>query len=108
MADAMARPYADGCFDTVVHVGAIQQFGDGKQEAIAEMLRVTRPGGQLLIVDENLEASRKHTWWGRYLAWLNPLFLDPPPIDLVPEETRPELSWILGGICFQIVCRKPA
>ncbi len=108
VADAVTLPYADESFDAVVHVGAIQQFGDAKREAIAEMLRVTRPGGQVLIVDENLESSRKDTWWGRYLARLNPLFLDTPPIDLVPEETRPELSWVLGGICFQIVCRKPA
>jgi ubiquinone/menaquinone biosynthesis C-methylase UbiE len=108
VADAMALPYPDGFFDAVIHVGAIQQFGQGKRKAIDEMLRVTREAGTVLIVDENLAEGKKDTWWGRYLTRQNPMFLDPPPIDLVPKKTHPQLKWILGGLCFQILCRKPS
>jgi ubiquinone/menaquinone biosynthesis C-methylase UbiE len=50
-ANAQALPFADESFDTVFHVGGINFFDD-KAAAIAEMIRVARPGARILIADE--------------------------------------------------------
>ena len=44
-------PFADNRFDIVFHVGGINFFTD-KARAIAEMLRVAKPGTRLMIADE--------------------------------------------------------
>ena len=44
-------PFADNSFDIVFHVGGINFFTD-KARAIAEMLRVAKPGTLLMIADE--------------------------------------------------------
>ena len=44
-------PFADNRFDIVFHVGGINFFSD-KARAIAEMLRVAKPGSRLMIADE--------------------------------------------------------
>jgi len=51
-------PYVDGYFDVVYHVGGINYFND-KAAAIAEMVRVAKPGARLMIVDESAEHVRK-------------------------------------------------
>jgi arsenite methyltransferase len=51
--DARRLPYANGSFDLVTSMSAIHNIPDrqGRQEAVSEMWRVTKPGGQLLIFD---------------------------------------------------------
>jgi SAM-dependent methyltransferase len=49
--NAEALPYADASFDVVFHVGGINFFND-RAKAIAEMIRVAKPGSLLLIADE--------------------------------------------------------
>jgi ubiquinone/menaquinone biosynthesis C-methylase UbiE/uncharacterized protein YbaR (Trm112 family) len=106
-ADAMALPYADGFFDAIVHVGAINQFGDATPRAVAEMVRVTRPGGRVTIVDEGLEPSRAKTLLGRLLVLRNALFASRPPLHAIPPGMRPEVRWVIRGIFYQIVFRVP-
>ena len=48
--DAMALPFADGSFDTVVSTFVLCGVPDEKG-VIAEMVRVLRPGGRLLLAD---------------------------------------------------------
>jgi arsenite methyltransferase len=52
-ADMRDLPFADGSFDVVVSSLAIHNIPDaaGRAKAIAEAVRVLRPGGQLLIAD---------------------------------------------------------
>lgn len=59
LADAHALPFQDDQFDRVMHVGAVNSFRD-PERALSEMARVAKPGGMLLLVDEELapEASR--------------------------------------------------
>lgn len=51
--DARALPYPDASFDVVVSMTAIHNIPDaaGRTAAIAEMWRVLRPGGQILLFD---------------------------------------------------------
>ena len=106
-ADAAALPYADGVFAAVIHVGAINQFGDATRRAVAEMVRVTRPGGTVAIVDEGLEPSRAQTLLGRLLVRRNALFASRPPLDALPPGVHPEVRWVIRGIFYQIVFRTP-
>jgi len=105
-ADALALPYEDRYFDAVVHSGAINQFGLAKRRAIDEMVRVTRPGGTVVIVDEGV--ARPQSWRGRLLTARNPLFASRPPVDLLPRAVDPHVEWIKGGLFWQLQFRTPA
>jgi ubiquinone/menaquinone biosynthesis C-methylase UbiE len=107
-ADAAALPYATATFDAVVHYGALNQFGDGTKAAIDEILRVTKPGGLVVLLDEGLPASRRDGWWGRLLIRKNPLFASHPPVHLLPPGSRPEVRWVVRGLFYEIRLRKPA
>jgi ubiquinone/menaquinone biosynthesis C-methylase UbiE len=45
-----AIPWPDDTFDSVVSTFAFSAFVDGEQ-ALSEMIRVTRPGGSVIILD---------------------------------------------------------
>lgn len=51
--DARCLPYPDGTFDVVASMTAIHNIADedGRQAAILEIWRVTKPGGHILIFD---------------------------------------------------------
>lgn len=51
--DARDMPYPDATFDVVASMTAIHNIPDesGRRSAIAEIWRVTKPGGQILIFD---------------------------------------------------------
>lgn len=68
-ADAEALPYADESFDLVIGHAVIHHIPDVEQ-AFAEMLRVLRPGGRIVICGEptkygDIVARRlsRATWW---------------------------------------------
>jgi ubiquinone/menaquinone biosynthesis C-methylase UbiE len=107
-ADALKLPYADACFDAVVHYGAINQFGAGKRQAIDEMVRVTKAGGTIVILDEGIEPGKEATWWARLLIWRNELFASQPPVELLPKGVEPRVEWVLRGLFYQIVFRQPS
>jgi ubiquinone/menaquinone biosynthesis C-methylase UbiE len=56
-ADAHALPFADGTFDTVVCTFGLCAIPDD-EKAVAEMARVLRPGGLLILVDHVDSTSR--------------------------------------------------
>lgn len=55
--DAHALPFADGSFDTVVCTFGLCAIPD-VDTAVAEMARVLRPGGRLILVDHVVSTSR--------------------------------------------------
>ncbi len=59
LGSAERLPFADDSFDGVFHVGGINFFND-KQAAIAEMIRVARPGARILIADESEKGARAY------------------------------------------------
>jgi MPBQ/MSBQ methyltransferase len=48
-----ALPYADACFDVVVCCGSTLSFVDDPERALAEIARVLRPGGRVLLECEH-------------------------------------------------------
>lgn len=55
--DAQTLPFTDAAFDTVVCTLALSSIPDDRK-AIAEMKRVLRPGGRLLLLDHVPSSSR--------------------------------------------------
>jgi SAM-dependent methyltransferase len=64
-ADALRLPFADGAFDRVMSICAIEHFDDGER-ALDEMARVLRPGGELVMSADAL--TRAARWPGLYRA----------------------------------------
>jgi ubiquinone/menaquinone biosynthesis C-methylase UbiE len=52
--EAERLPFRDNSFDHVFHVGGINFFSD-RRRALAEMLRVARPGSRIVVCDETEE-----------------------------------------------------
>jgi demethylmenaquinone methyltransferase / 2-methoxy-6-polyprenyl-1,4-benzoquinol methylase len=66
--DALALPFADEAFDVVTISFGLRNVADTGQ-ALAEFLRVTRPGGRLVICEfSHLPVRRLNTLYERYLA----------------------------------------
>jgi ubiquinone/menaquinone biosynthesis C-methylase UbiE len=63
--DALALPFADGSFDRVMSICAIEHFDDGDR-ALDEMARVLRPGGELVMSADAL--TRAARWPQLYRA----------------------------------------
>jgi ubiquinone/menaquinone biosynthesis C-methylase UbiE len=107
-ADAFHLPYADACFDAVVHYGAINQFEDRQHQVISEIMRVTKSEGRVAILDEGIEPGKETSWWAKLLTWRNALFASRPPLELLPKGVDPQVEWVLRGLFYQIVFRKPS
>lgn len=54
--DAISLPFNDASFDVVLNYGAVNGYGD-IEKALKEMARVTKPGGLILFLDEQLYPS---------------------------------------------------
>jgi demethylmenaquinone methyltransferase / 2-methoxy-6-polyprenyl-1,4-benzoquinol methylase len=66
--DALRLPFRDRAFDAVTISFGLRNVAD-PDAAMAEMLRVTRPGGRLVICEfGHLARERLDDWYGRYLG----------------------------------------
>lgn len=103
VSDATSLPFEDNFFDAAYHFGGINMFAD-KQAGIAEMNRVVRTGGKILIGDEGLAPWLRETELGRMLINNISLYSCEPPLHLLPSTvTDVELSWELSGSFYVIV-----
>ncbi len=110
--DAMGLPFADGRFDcTVLHL--ILAVVPEPQRCLAEALRVTRPGGEILILDKFLRRGQR----APLRRLVNPLSrrlatrLDVVLEDLtaqLPAETLSDEPALAGGWFRRVRLRKPA
>jgi demethylmenaquinone methyltransferase/2-methoxy-6-polyprenyl-1,4-benzoquinol methylase len=70
--DALALPFQDGAFDAVTISFGLRNVADTGQ-ALREMLRVTRPGGRLVICEfSHLPVQRLNAMYEQYLARVLP------------------------------------
>jgi demethylmenaquinone methyltransferase / 2-methoxy-6-polyprenyl-1,4-benzoquinol methylase len=71
--DALALPFADQAFDAVTISFGLRNVADTGQ-ALAELLRVTRPGGRLVICEfSHLPVRRLNSLYEQYLTRVLPV-----------------------------------
>lgn len=107
LGNAAHLPYRDNIFDAVLHFGGINTFGE-KGRAIAEMVRVAKPGAKIVIGDEGFAPGKEKTRFGHWLLKQNTLFANKPPLELIPPVVEDlQLRWIWRGLFYLIDFRKP-
>jgi ubiquinone/menaquinone biosynthesis C-methylase UbiE len=100
--DASHLPFADGFFDAAYHFGGINLFPDIPR-GIAEMNRVVKRGGKVVIGDEGLAPWLVDTELGRMLVNNNSLYACAAPLSALPPTARAvKLSWELSN-CFYVI-----
>lgn len=100
--DAMDLPFEDGMFDAAYHFGGANLFKDiGK--GIAEMNRVVRSGGRVLLGDEGVAPWLRQMEISEILINNTHLYGFQPPLDKLPVTANDvALSWELGN-CFWVI-----
>ncbi len=87
-------PIIDGAFDALLSIEALEH-SLRPSAAVAEMLRVLRPGGRLLIIDKHrqFQASCEHEPWEHWfelddvVGWLSP-YARVERCELLPADGR--------------------
>jgi ubiquinone/menaquinone biosynthesis C-methylase UbiE len=109
LGNAESLPFADASFDVVYTAGGFNFFSD-RAKAVREMIRVTKPGGHLMIEDET-EEYVKSTYQNIpytssfYSGREQPVTV---PIDLVPPEMEEiHAEMLKEGKFYAITFRKP-
>ncbi len=99
-------PYVNGFFDIVLHSGGINTFSDIPQ-ALEEMLRVTRNGGFVIVIDEGVSPEVRSSERGKAIIKDNSLFAARPPLEHIPPKAKDvELQYVMNGTFYQIIFRK--
>jgi len=80
-------PFSDGSFDLVLSVAVMHHIADPEDVrlTLAEMVRVARPSGRILVWDHN----PRNPYWGRLMARV--------PQDTGEERLIPEAE-VVGGL----------
>ena len=106
--DAHALPFADGVFDRVLHVGGIGGFRD-PAKALAEMCRVAKPGAPIVVVDEQLDPTRRHGLWPRLWFRAVTFYDDRPhcPTEALPPGVTDVLEEQVSRFYYCLSFRAP-
>ncbi|HTF03196.1 MAG TPA: methyltransferase domain-containing protein [Bacteroidia bacterium] len=100
LSNACYLPYPDQYFDAVYSFGAMGEFSDQKK-ALAEMVRVTKPGGKIVVGDESVPVWHRNTDFYKTLLVTNPMFAAEVPFDAIPVEARKvNIEWVIGGTFY--------
>lgn len=102
VANGYYLPFPDNFFDATYHFGGLNTFGDIPR-AFAEMTRVTKPGGKVVVGDESMPVWLRQTEFGKVLMNSNPHYRYDLPLAHLPVEARNvRLEWIIGGVFYVI------
>ncbi|MGD0967234.1 MAG: class I SAM-dependent methyltransferase [Candidatus Aquilonibacter sp.] len=102
VANASYLPFADNTFDALFQFGGVGEFGDIRR-FFAEAVRVTRPGGRIVVGDESMPPWLRTTEFSKILTVTNPQYAAPVPLNDLPIEARQVcLRWIIGGTFYLI------
>lgn len=71
------------------------------------MLRVTAPGGVVIVSDEGLSPEMRASEKGKAIMKANSLFAARPPLEHIPDKAKDvEIDYVMNGKFYQIVFRK--
>ena len=102
VANACYLPFGDDTFDALFQFGGVGEFGDIRR-FFAEAVRVTRPGGRVVVGDESMPPWLRNTEFSKILTVTNPQYAAPVPLGDVPIEARNvHVRWIIGGTFYLI------
>ena len=102
LANATSLPYARQSFDCVFSFGGLGEFPDIRG-ALAEMVRVCKPSGKIVVGDESIPIWWRNTEFAKILSTTNPQFMAPLPLDQLPVEAREVcVRWVIGGVFYLI------
>lgn len=105
LSNASHLPFADASFDAAFHFGGVNTFSELRR-ALAEITRVVRPGGRVVVGDEGIAPWLRRKLFGRILVKANPLYAHRPPLEHLPEVARDvSVRWILGNAFYVIAYR---
>jgi len=101
-ADAMALPYADGEFDAATVGFGSRNFGD-LDRGLAEMTRVVRPGGRVVVLEITVPQKPPLStffslWFDRVVPLIGRLTGDPEAYEYLPRSVKrfPEPEALAG------------
>jgi SAM-dependent methyltransferase len=98
-------PFADATFDAVLQIGTINRFPD-IAAALAEMVRVTKHGGMIVVSDEGIGPWLEKTDYGALLKKFGGFFEGEVPLHALPPEAQDvRLWWDLGHAFYAIAFR---
>ena len=91
-ATALRLPFADGAFDLVTNAFVLRNLAD-LSVALAEMRRVLRPGGVLLMLEITEPVAPTfgrlfHAYFDRIVPWLGAAVKSAGPYRYLPESLR--------------------
>jgi len=102
LANAANLPYPDNYFDSTYSFGGLGEFSE-IAKSLAEMVRVTKTGGKIVVGDESMPPWLRGTYFSNVLSTTNPQFLAPLPLNEMPAEARNvHLRWVIGGTFYLI------
>ena len=102
LSNASYLPYEDNMFDKAFHFGGLNTFGE-KRRALEEMARVVKPGGRIVVGDENMPTWLRETEFGKVLMNSNPHYRYDLPLECIPISAREvSIEWIIGGVFYVI------
>jgi SAM-dependent methyltransferase len=109
LGDVHALPFPDHSFDRVFHVGGINGFRDPAR-ALDEMARVAVPGSPIVVVDEQLDESRRPNLYHRAMFKMVTWYDNDPhaPLEAVPPEATSVVEDQLSLFFFALTFKMPA
>ena len=100
LSNASYLPYPDNYFDAYYHFGGFNTFSD-KSRAFAEISRVVKVGGRVVVGDESMPPWQRDTDFGKILMNSNPHYRYELPLQhMHPSARDVQLEWIIGGVFY--------
>jgi ubiquinone/menaquinone biosynthesis C-methylase UbiE len=100
--NAAHLPFPDRFFDAAYHFGGFNVFTD-RRKALAEMARVVRVGGKVVVGDEGLAPWHRGTEYGAMLTTSHPPYVNAAPLDLLPEcASDAGVRWVMGNAFYVV------
>lgn len=92
--------FPDNFFDAAHHFGGINTFSDIKR-CLAELTRVVKPGGKVVVGDESMAPWLRDSQFGKIMMNSNPLLRCDIPLNDIPISARGvKIEWIMMGAFF--------